>query len=71
MNIDTQAHYLSSLDALQRALAEKQRDFPTPSLPGTFSAKAERLLNDRIIRLWAAFTASAREFPRETWRAAA
>ena len=71
MNIDTQAHYLSSRDALQRALADKQRDCPAPSLQGTFSAKAERLLNERIIRLWAEFTASAREFPRETWRAAA
>lgn len=71
MNIDTQASYLSSLEALQRALAEKQRHHATPSIPGTFSAKAEALLNARIIGLWGEFVASAREYPQEERRAAA
>jgi hypothetical protein len=71
MNINTQASYLSSLEALQRALAEKERGHPTPSIPGTFSAKAEALLNERIIRLWDEFVASAREYPQEARRMAA
>ena len=71
MNIATQANYLSSLEALQRALTEKKRDHSTPSLPGTYSAKAEALLNARIIRLWGEFVASAREYPQEARRMAA
>ena len=71
MNTNTQAHYLSSLEALEAALAEKQRYFATPSLPGTFSAKAEALLNERLIRLWGEFTESARQYPQEERRAAA
>jgi hypothetical protein len=71
MNIKVQASYLSSLEALQRAMVEKKRDYATPSLPGTFSAKAEALLNARITRLWNEFLSVAREYPQEKRRAAA
>lgn len=71
MSTFTEARYLSSISYLRDALAEKQRHFPTPATPGTYSAKAERLLNERIARLWAELIETARAYPQEERRAAA
>lgn len=70
MNIDAQASYLSSLEALQRAVVEREA-YPSFIAPGSLMERARTALDARIARLWAEFKESAREFPQAERRATA
>ena len=70
MNTNTQAHYLSSLEALQRLAKERAR-FPGVPQPGTLADRQYQHENRRAVALWAEFCAAARQYPQEDRRAAA
>ncbi len=70
MNTDTQAHYLSSLEALQRLAKERAR-FPGAPQIGTLAHRQFEHENRRALSLWAEFCSAASQYPQEERRAAA